>query len=91
MCETQFLLLDVPFTSVYPIAVSEIQSLINELKKLDIGILITDHNVRETLAICDRAYVIRSGSLLASGNAEEIANNKDVKKYYLGAEFKLLD
>lgn len=70
---------------------AEIQSLINELKKLDIGILITDHNVRETLAICDRAYVIRSGSLLASGNAEEIANNKDVKKYYLGAEFKLLD
>ncbi|EAI7701714.1 LPS export ABC transporter ATP-binding protein [Campylobacter coli] len=91
MCEPKFLLLDEPFAGVDPIAVAEIQSLINELKKLDIGILITDHNVRETLAICDRAYVIRSGSLLASGNAEEIANNKDVKKYYLGAEFKLLD
>ncbi len=58
---------------------------------MGIGVLITDHNVRETLAICDRAYVIRSGSLLASGNADEIATNKDVKKYYLGAEFKLLD
>lgn len=91
MCEPKFLLLDEPFAGVDPIAVAEIQSLINELKKLDIGILITDHNVRETLAICDRAYVIRSGSLLASGNAEEIANNKDVKKYYLGEEFKLLD
>lgn len=65
------MLLDEPFAGVDPIAVAEIQSLINELKKLDIGILITDHNVRETLAICDRAYVIRSGSLLASGNAEE--------------------
>lgn len=91
MCEPKFLLLDEPFAGVDPIAVSEIQALIKELKKLNIGILITDHNVRETLAICDRAYVIRSGSLLASGNAEEIANNKDVKKYYLGAEFKLLD
>lgn len=91
MCEPKFLLLDEPFAGVDPIAVAEIQSLVEELKKLGIGVLITDHNVRETLAICDRAYVIRSGSLLASGNAEEIANNKDVKKYYLGEEFKLLD
>lgn len=91
MCEPKFLLLDEPFAGVDPIAVAEIQTLIKELKKLGIGVLITDHNVRETLAICDRAYVIRSGSLLASGNADEIATNKDVKKYYLGAEFKLLD
>lgn len=91
MCEPKFLLLDEPFAGVDPIAVAEIQTLIKELKKLNIGILITDHNVRETLAICDRAYVIRSGGLLASGNAEEIANNEDVKKYYLGTEFKLLD
>lgn len=89
MCEPKFLLLDEPFAGVDPIAVSEIQSLINALKKLNIGILITDHNVRETLAICDRAYVIKSGSLLASGKSEEIAQNQDVKRYYLGEEFKL--
>ena len=91
MCEPKFLLLDEPFAGVDPIAVAEIQNLIKELKRLDIGILITDHNVRETLAICDRAYVIKRGTLLASGNAKEIAHNQDVKKYYLGAEFKLLD
>ncbi|ENB4013912.1 LPS export ABC transporter ATP-binding protein [Campylobacter upsaliensis] len=91
MCEPKFLLLDEPFAGVDPIAVAEIQNLIKELKRLDIGILITDHNVRETLAICDRAYVIKQGTLLASGNAKEIAHNQDVKKYYLGAEFKLLD
>lgn len=91
MCDPKFLLLDEPFAGVDPIAVGEIQILINELKRLNIGVLITDHNVRETLAICDRAYVIKSGSLLASGNANEIANNKDVKRYYLGEEFKLLD
>lgn len=89
MCEPKFLLLDEPFAGVDPIAVSEIQSLINALKKLNIGVLITDHNVRETLAICDRAYVIKSGSLLASGKSEEIAQNQDVKRYYLGEEFKL--
>ncbi|HEF3531320.1 TPA: LPS export ABC transporter ATP-binding protein [Campylobacter upsaliensis] len=91
MCEPKFLLLDEPFAGVDPIAVAEIQNLIKELKRLGIGILITDHNVRETLAICDRAYVIKQGTLLASGNAKEIAHNQDVKKYYLGAEFKLLD
>lgn len=91
MIEPKFLLLDEPFAGVDPIAVAEIQKLINELKKLDIGVLITDHNVRETLAICDRAYVIRSGSLLASGTASEISNNNDVRKYYLGAEFRLFE
>ena len=73
------------------LSLAEIQKLINELKALGIGILITDHNVRETLAICDRAYVIRAGSLLASGTASEISHNKDVRKYYLGAEFRLFE
>lgn len=91
MIEPKFLLLDEPFAGVDPIAVAEIQKLINELKDLDIGVLITDHNVRETLAICDRAYVIRAGSLLASGTSSEISNNKDVRKYYLGAEFRLFE
>ena len=89
ICEPQFLLLDEPFAGVDPIAVAEIQSLIETLKRLSIGILITDHNVRETLAICDRAYVIKSGALLASGRSEDIAKNQDVRKYYLGEEFKL--
>lgn len=91
MIEPKFLLLDEPFAGVDPIAVGEIQRLIKELKVLGIGILITDHNVRETLSICDRAYVIKSGSVLASGSASEISHNEDVRKYYLGAEFKLLD
>ncbi len=89
MCNPKFLLLDEPFAGVDPIAVNEIQNLIKDLKAMNIGVLITDHNVRETLAICDRAYVIRGGRLLASGNANEITNNNDVKKYYLGNEFKL--
>lgn len=87
----KFLLLDEPFAGVDPIAVADIQSIINELKSLQIGVLITDHNVRETLAICDRAYVIKDGSLLASGNANEVGNNELVRTHYLGTEFKLLD
>ena len=91
MIMPKFLLLDEPFAGVDPIAVADIQSIINDLKKLNIGILITDHNVRETLAICDRAYVIKSGTLLASGSANEVANNKLVRTHYLGEEFRLLD
>lgn len=91
MIEPKFLLLDEPFAGVDPIAVAEIQNLIKELKDFGIGVLITDHNVRETLAICDRAYVIRAGNLLASGSANEISHNKDVRKHYLGAEFKLFE
>ena len=87
----KFLLLDEPFAGVDPIAVSDIQSIVRDLKKLDIGVLITDHNVRETLAICDRSYVIKDGSLLASGSASEVANNKLVRTHYLGEEFKLLE
>jgi len=87
----KFLLLDEPFAGVDPIAVSDIQCIVRDLKKLGIGVLITDHNVRETLAICDRAYVIKDGSLLASGSASEVANNKLVRTHYLGEEFKLLE
>lgn len=90
MIRPKFLLLDEPFAGVDPIAVSDIQKIIDELKNLDIGILITDHNVRETLAICQRAYVIKDGNLLASGNCDEVATNEMVRRHYLGAEFKLL-
>ena len=87
----KFLLLDEPFAGVDPIAVSDIQSIVRDLKKLGIGVLITDHNVRETLAICDRAYVIKDGNLLASGSANEVANNKLVRTHYLGEEFKFVE
>ncbi len=85
----KFILLDEPFAGVDPLAVHDIQSIINDLKALNIGVLITDHNVRETLEICDRAYVIKSGKLLARGTSSEIFENSLVKKYYLGADFKL--
>ena len=85
----KFLLLDEPFAGVDPIAVADIQEIIKELSALRIGILITDHNVRETLSICDKAYVIKDGSLLASGSASEIFENKLVRTYYLGSNFKL--
>ena len=87
--EPKFLLLDEPFAGVDPIAVKDIQNVIKQLVSYDIGVLITDHNVRETLAVCDRAYVIKSGSLLASGTSDEIGQNADVRKHYLGEEFKL--
>ena len=80
----KFLLLDEPFAGVDPIAVKDIQDLINELTKIGIGVLITDHNVRETLQICHRAYVMKSGSLLASGTSQEIKNDINVKEHYLG-------
>ena len=84
----KFLLLDEPFAGVDPIAVADIQAIVKELSTLDIGVLITDHNVRETLAICDRAYVLKDGALLASGTSEEVAQNNLVKTYYLGESFK---
>ncbi len=84
----KFLLLDEPFAGVDPIAVFDIQNVIKQLVQYDIGVLITDHNVRETLSVCDRAYVIKSGSLLASGTSEQISNNKDVRAHYLGEDFK---
>ena len=84
----KFLLLDEPFAGVDPIAVTDIQEIVKDLTKLSIGVLITDHNVRETLGICDRAYVMKDGELLASGKAEEVANDKLVKTHYLGVDFK---
>ena len=83
----KFLLLDEPFAGVDPIAVADIQKVIVELTKMEIGILITDHNVRETLKICNRAYVLESSSILASGSAKEIAKDELVKKHYLGEDF----
>lgn len=83
----KFLLLDEPFAGVDPIAVKDIQEIIHELTKIGIGVLITDHNVRETLQICDRAYVMKSGSLLASGNAEDIKSDGSVREHYLGEGF----
>ena len=83
----KFLLLDEPFAGVDPIAVKDIQGIIHQLTTIGIGVLITDHNVRETLEICNRAYVIKNGSVLASGNSDEIKNNKIVRKYYLGEAF----
>jgi len=84
----KFLLLDEPFAGVDPIAVSDIQKVIKQLANMEIGILITDHNVRETLHICNFAYVLESGSILASGSADDIARNELVKKHYLGEDFK---
>jgi lipopolysaccharide export system ATP-binding protein len=85
----KFLLLDEPFAGVDPIAVKDIQNIIEQLLEFNIGIIITDHNVRETLSICNRAYVIKSGEVLAEGSAEEIINNKNVKEHYLGEHFKV--
>ena len=89
MITPKFLLLDEPFAGVDPIAVSDIQSIVRDLKKLGIGVLITDHNVRETLAICDRAYVIKDGELFAGGTAKEIASDPNVRKFYLGEDFSI--
>lgn len=83
-----FLLLDEPFTGIDPIAVSEIQKIIRRLIDSGIGILITDHNVRETLGICDRAYVVNEGSILEEGTPEKIAASPKARKFYLGEGFK---
>jgi lipopolysaccharide export system ATP-binding protein len=87
--EPKFLLLDEPFAGVDPIAVKDIQTVIKQLVSYDIGVLITDHNVRETLDVCDRAYVIKAGELLAEGTSDEIGQNEDVRKHYLGEDFRL--
>ncbi|MES1196801.1 MAG: ATP-binding cassette domain-containing protein, partial [Steroidobacter sp.] len=87
--EPQFMLLDEPFAGVDPISVIDIQRIINHLSARNIGVLITDHNVRETLGICQRAYIVSAGSLIASGTANEILANQQVREVYLGQDFKL--
>jgi lipopolysaccharide export system ATP-binding protein len=87
--QPRFILLDEPFAGVDPIAVIEIQRIIGFLKARGIGVLITDHNVRETLGICDRAYIISEGRVLAEGRPSEIVNNADVRKVYLGEHFRM--
>ena len=84
-----FLLLDEPFAGVDPIAVEDIQQMIMSLKKKNIGVLITDHNVRETLSITDRSYLLHSGEILKSGDAETLANDEEVRRIYLGKKFRL--
>jgi len=87
--EPRVILLDEPFAGVDPIAVLEIQKIIRFLKERNIGVLITDHNVRETLGICDHAYIINEGGVLASGRPDEIIYNESVRKVYLGENFRL--
>lgn len=87
--DPKFILLDEPFAGVDPIAVEDIQSVIRTLKSKNIGILITDHNVHETLNITDRAYLLYSGSVIKSGSAEDLANDEQVRKVYLGQNFEL--
>lgn len=85
----RLILLDEPFAGVDPISVGEIQRIVTHLKQRGIGVLITDHNVRETLGICDRAYILNDGSVLAQGAPEELLANTDVRRVYLGDTFKL--
>ena len=85
----KLMLLDEPFSGVDPIAVYEVQQIITELKRKGLGILVTDHNVRETLGICDRAYIINEGGVLASGHPEAIINDENVRRVYLGENFRL--
>ncbi len=87
--DPSFILLDEPFAGVDPVSVIEIQKIISHLKTRGIGVLITDHNVRETLSICDRAYVLGNGAIITEGSPESILENKQVREVYLGEDFKL--
>ncbi|MEN8168520.1 MAG: LPS export ABC transporter ATP-binding protein [Pseudomonadota bacterium] len=87
--QPRFILLDEPFAGVDPLAVMDIKQIIHHLKSLDIGVLITDHNVRETLDICDRAYIINNGAVLAEGDTESILSNPEVRSVYLGEHFTM--
>ena len=87
--DPDFILLDEPFAGVDPIAVEEIQSIVNSLKERNIGVLITDHNVRETLSITDRSYLLFNGQILKSGTSEFLANDEEARRLYLGEKFKL--
>jgi lipopolysaccharide export system ATP-binding protein len=87
--DPKFILLDEPFAGVDPISVSDIKTIINQLKDRGIGILLTDHNVRETLDICEKAYIVSEGRLIADGNANAILSNEKVRSVYLGSQFKI--
>ena len=87
--DPRFILLDEPFAGIDPIAVIEIQRIIAFLKERGIGVLITDHNVRETLGICDHAYIISEGRVLAQGTPKDIVDNADVRRVYLGEHFRM--
>ncbi|MEL7400956.1 MAG: LPS export ABC transporter ATP-binding protein, partial [Pseudomonadota bacterium] len=87
--EPSFILLDEPFAGVDPISVSDIMDIIRQLKDRGIGVLITDHNVRETLAICEKAYIVGGGHIIAEGNADEVLASEQVRKVYLGEDFRL--
>ena len=87
--EPYFILLDEPFAGVDPISVNEIKIIVNHLKSKGIGVLITDHNVRETLDICDRAYIVSEGAIIAEGKPESILENQQVREVYLGHQFRL--
>lgn len=87
--EPSFILLDEPFAGVDPISVSDIMDIIRQLKARGIGVLITDHNVRETLAICEKAYIVGGGHIIAEGTAEEVLANQQVRQQYLGEDFRL--
>jgi lipopolysaccharide export system ATP-binding protein len=88
-CNPSFILLDEPFAGIDPIAVADIQEIIHHLKKKNLGVLITDHNVRETLQITDRAYIIHDGKILIEGNSEKIVNDPVARKHYLGDKFNM--
>jgi len=85
----RFILLDEPFAGIDPLSVSDLQQIIDDLKNKGLGVLISDHNVRETLSVCDYAYIINRGSILTSGNAEEIIKNEAARKMYLGEDFTM--
>jgi lipopolysaccharide export system ATP-binding protein len=87
--EPSFILLDEPFAGIDPISVGDIQQIISQLKNMGIGLLITDHNVRETLGICDRAYILSDGQVLTAGSAEDVLTHKEVREVYLGHNFRL--
>ncbi|HMD01893.1 MAG TPA: ATP-binding cassette domain-containing protein, partial [Candidatus Baltobacteraceae bacterium] len=87
--EPAFLLLDEPFTGIDPIAVADIQLMIRQLRERGLGVLITDHQVRETLAIVDRAYILNDGRIVVSGNAQEVLNSAAARQFYLGEGFRL--
>ncbi|MBX9769444.1 MAG: ATP-binding cassette domain-containing protein, partial [Bdellovibrionales bacterium] len=87
--QPEFLLLDEPFAGIDPIAVGEIQQMIGRLRDKGIGVLITDHNVRETLSICDRAYILKEGQIQVEGTPEEISKSEIARKFYLGENFRM--